>query len=43
MSFDSGNYGNEEKRNDAIDFLLDSFKEVTDVRNQETGEIERCH
>ncbi len=41
MSFESGNYGNEEKRNDAIDFLIDSFQEVKERRNTETGEIER--
>ena len=34
-------YNAEEKRNDAIDFLIDSFQEVKDRRNLETGEIER--
>jgi len=30
----------EEKRNDVIDFLIDSFKEVTSARNIETGVVE---
>jgi|APSaa5957512535_1039671.scaffolds.fasta_scaffold03151_21 hypothetical protein len=34
-------YNSEEKRNDAIDFLIDSFQEVKEKRNLETGELEK--
>ena len=39
MSYDAER--NEEKRNDAIDFLIDSFQEVKDRTNPDTGETER--
>ena len=34
-------YNAEEKRNDGIDFLIDSFNEITETRNLETGKMER--
>ena len=39
MSFDEER--NEAKRNDAIDFLIESFQEVKDKQNLETGLMER--
>ncbi len=39
MSFDEER--NEAKRNDAIDFLIESFQEVKDKQNLETGQMER--